>query len=78
MSHLTEASSHSELGKDGQVLVLAEGNVDLSGFNLIYRPGNNAAMNDLERLRESTKLLFPAPTGLILHFTLLKTNAEGN
>lgn len=27
ISHLTEAGSHIELGKDGQVLVLAEGSV---------------------------------------------------
>lgn len=27
ISHLTEAGSHNELGKDGQVLVLAEGSI---------------------------------------------------
>jgi len=53
------------------------GRFDLSGFNLIYRAGNNAAMNDLELVSESTKLFFGCPMGLILHFTLPKAKSWG-
>lgn len=54
------------------------GNVDLSGSNPIYHHGNNASMNDLDWVREKTKLLFKSPSGPILHFTLPPKKQKGN
>lgn len=69
MSHLSETGSRKELGKVGQVLdYRQQRRFDLSGFNLIYRPGNSAELNDLELKREYKS--FVCVSGL--HFTLPK------